>query len=128
MHFELQLKSANEQLANGVIENAAVQFQKILDSVDANNGEALYGLGVVAAMQSKRDQAKDYFLKALQSPSSDSATKVWSHIFLGPDGRSGTQPERGDRTLPGCDSVGRQQQKRSSCRPERPEGAFQPEE
>jgi hypothetical protein len=81
--LELQLKSANEQLANGVIENAAEQFQKILDTADANNGEALYGLGVVAAMQSKRDQAKDYFLKALQSPSSDSATKVWSHIFLG---------------------------------------------
>lgn len=81
--LELQLKSANEQLANGVIENAAEQFQKILDTADANNGEALYGLGVVAAMQSKRDQAKDYFFKALQSPSSDSATKVWSHIFLG---------------------------------------------
>ncbi len=81
--LQLQLKSADEQLANGEIENAAERFQKILDTVDANNGEALYGLGVVAAMQNKRDQAKDYFLKALQSPSSDSATKVWSHIFLG---------------------------------------------
>jgi predicted negative regulator of RcsB-dependent stress response len=81
--LQLQLKAANEQLANGALESAAEQFQKILDSPDANNGEALYGLGVVAAMQNKRDQAKDYFLKALQSPSSDRATKVWSHIFLG---------------------------------------------
>ena len=81
--LQLQLKAANEQLANGVLDSAAEQFQKILDSLDANNGEALYGLGVVAAMQNKRDQAKDYFLKALQSPSSDRATKVWSHIFLG---------------------------------------------
>jgi len=81
--LQLQLKSANEQLANGQLEGAAEQFQEVLSTADANNGEALYGLGVVAAMQNKRDLAKDYFLKALQSPSSDNATKVWSHIFLG---------------------------------------------
>jgi tetratricopeptide (TPR) repeat protein len=81
--LQLQLSSANEQLANGVLDKAAEQFQEILGTIDATNGEALYGLGVVAAMQNKRDQAKDYFLKALQSSSSDSATKVWAHIFLG---------------------------------------------
>ncbi len=80
--LQLQLKSANEQLADGALENAAAQFQKILETSDANNGEALYGLGVVAAIQNQQDEAKDFFVKALHSPSSDNAIKVWSHIFL----------------------------------------------
>jgi len=81
--LQLTLKFANEQLALNQLEAAAEQFQKVLATLDANNGEAHYGLGVVAAMQSKRDLAKEQFLKALQSPSSDNATKVWSHIYLG---------------------------------------------
>ncbi|MFN8006356.1 MAG: hypothetical protein U0V70_04910 [Terriglobia bacterium] len=80
--LQLQLKAANEQLADGSLDNAAQQFRKILESLDANNGEALYGLGVVAVMQNKRNEARDFFENALKSPSSDAGTKAWCHIYL----------------------------------------------
>jgi hypothetical protein len=77
------LREANVQLGNNHLEIAAEQFQKVLETHDASNGQALYGLGIVASMQNQREIAKEYFSRALQSASSDKGTKVWSHIYLG---------------------------------------------
>ena len=77
------LRDANVQLGNNHLEIAADQFQKVLETHDASNGQALYGLGIVASMQNRREIAKEYFSRALQSASSEKGTKVWSHIYLG---------------------------------------------
>lgn len=80
---ERLLREANIKLANNNLESATELFQKVLETHDASNGEALYGLGIVASIQNRREIAKEYFTRALQSPSSDNAVRVWSHIYLG---------------------------------------------
>ena len=79
---EKLLRQANFNLGANNLEAAVEQFQQVLES-DAANGEALYGLGLVASMKNKREIAADYFSRVLQSTSSSKATKVWSHIYLG---------------------------------------------
>jgi tetratricopeptide (TPR) repeat protein len=81
--LEKVLREANAQLGNNNLETAVEQFQKVLETYDDTNGEALYGLGIIASIQNRREIAKNYFSRALQSPSSENATKVWSHIYLG---------------------------------------------
>jgi len=80
---EKMLRTANTNLGNNNLANAAEGFQQVLQTYDENNGEALYGLGIIASIQNRREIAKDYFSRALQSPKSEKATKVWSHIYLG---------------------------------------------
>ena len=79
---EKLLRQANMSLAANSLEAAAEQFQQVLEG-DVANGEALYGLGVVASMKNKRDIAADYFSKAVQSPTAGKPVKVWAHIYLG---------------------------------------------
>ena len=79
---EKLLRQANNNLAANNLEAAVEQFQQVLEGDDAN-GEALYGLGVVATMKNKREIAADYFLKAVQSPTAGKPVKVWAHIYLG---------------------------------------------
>ncbi len=81
--LEKLLRKANEQLGTNELEGAAGDFQKILDTLNPENGAAFYGLGLVASIKNRKDLAKDYFLKALASPSSDNSVKVWAHIYLG---------------------------------------------
>lgn len=81
--LEKVLREANAELGNNNLETAVEQFQKVLETYDDTNGEALYGLGIIASIQNRREIAKNYFSRALQSPSSENATKVWSHIYLG---------------------------------------------
>ena len=81
--LEKLLREANDQLGNNNLENATEQFQNILKTHDSNNGEALYGLGIVAIIQNNSEIAKDYFMKSLQSASTDNSIKVWAHIYLG---------------------------------------------
>ncbi len=69
-------------LAANNLEAAVEQFQQVLES-DAANGEALYGLGLVATMKNKREIAADYFSKAVASPTAGKSVKVWAHIYLG---------------------------------------------
>jgi len=80
--IEKLLRQANLSLGAGSLEAAVEQFQQVLES-DASNGEALYGLGVVASMKNKREIAADYFSKAVHSPSTGNSVKVWAHIYLG---------------------------------------------
>jgi tetratricopeptide (TPR) repeat protein len=79
---EKVMRHANINLAANNLEAAVEQFQQVLES-DATNGEALYGLGLVASMKNKREMAADYFSKAVQSPTTGKSVKVWAHIYLG---------------------------------------------
>ncbi len=79
---EKLLRQANMNLAANSLEAAVEQFQQVLES-DAANGEALYGLGLVATMKNKREIAADYFSKAVASPTAGKSVKVWAHIYLG---------------------------------------------
>jgi len=74
---------ANSDLGTSNWDKAKELFETVLNNHDASNGEALYGLGVVASIQNQREKARDFFEKALQSPSSDKSIKAWSHIYLG---------------------------------------------
>ena len=80
--LEKLLRQANINLAANNFEAAVEQFQQVVES-DAANGEALYGLGLVATMKSKKDIAADYFMKAVASPTAGKPVKVWAHIYLG---------------------------------------------
>jgi tetratricopeptide (TPR) repeat protein len=80
--IEKLLRQANVNLAANNLEAAVEQFQHVIES-DADNGEALYGLGLVASMKNKREIASDYFSKAVQSPTAGKSVKVWAHIYLG---------------------------------------------
>ena len=79
---EKLLRQANMNLAANNLEAAVEQFQQLLEG-DAANGEALYGLGLVASMKNKREIAADYFSKAVQSPATGKSVKVWAYIYLG---------------------------------------------
>jgi len=79
---EKLIGEAKTQLGARNWDKAKEIFETVLNH-DASSGEAFYGLGVVASIQNDRDKAHDFFQKALQSPSSDSSIKVWSHIYLG---------------------------------------------
>ena len=79
---EKLLRQANVNLAASNLEAAVEQFQQVIEN-DAANGEALYGLGLVASMKNKREIAADYFSKALASPTAGKPVKVWAHIYLG---------------------------------------------
>ena len=77
------LKEANSNLGDNDLEKARELFETVLTKYDTSNGEALYGLGVVASIQNDRESAKECFQKALESSTSDKPIRVWSHIYLG---------------------------------------------
>jgi tetratricopeptide (TPR) repeat protein len=78
------IAEANFQLGNGNWDKAKELFETVLNKHDASSGEALYGLGIVASIQTnEREKARDFFQRALQSPSNDKSIKAWSHIYLG---------------------------------------------
>jgi tetratricopeptide (TPR) repeat protein len=74
---------ANFNLGSSNWDKAKELFETVLNSHDASSGDALYGLGVVASIQNEGEKARDFFQKALESPSSDKAVRAWSHIYLG---------------------------------------------
>lgn len=74
---------ANSNLGGGNWDKAKELFEMVVANHDSSSGDALYGLGVVASIQNEREKARDFFQKALQSPSSDKSVKAWSHIYLG---------------------------------------------
>ena len=74
---------ANSNLGSSNWDKAKELFETVLTNHDASSGDALYGLGVVASIQNEREKARDFFRRALQSPSSEKSVKAWSHIYLG---------------------------------------------
>jgi tetratricopeptide (TPR) repeat protein len=69
-------------------------FEKVLKDYDANNGRALYGIGLIemdnanrAASDIERDAALNaalgFFERTVASTSADRSMKTWSHIYAG---------------------------------------------
>ena len=77
------LEEANSNLGDDNLEKAKELFETVLRKHGAANGEALYGLGIVASIQNDRESAKECFQKALESSTSDKSIRVWSRIYLG---------------------------------------------
>jgi tetratricopeptide (TPR) repeat protein len=80
---EKLLAQANSELGNNNLNKAKELFEFILKNHDANQGEALYGLGIIASIQNDRKSAKEYFQQVLKSPSEDRSIKAWAHIYMG---------------------------------------------
>ncbi len=79
---EKLLRRADLSLGQNQVQKAKGLYQAVLNDRDPNNGAAWFGLGVVAGIENDRQSARDYFQKALQSPSSEISTKVWAHLYL----------------------------------------------
>jgi tetratricopeptide (TPR) repeat protein len=58
-------------------------FNRVLKEHDANNGRALYGLGVIALDQTDLEEAYRYFDLTTKSSSADASRRTWAHIYLG---------------------------------------------
>jgi tetratricopeptide (TPR) repeat protein len=60
-------------------------FETVLKEHDANNGRALYGLGLIALGQDppSLEEAQRHFELAVKSNSTDLSMRTWSHIHLG---------------------------------------------
>ncbi len=86
--IEKLLKQANMSMANEDLASAGEIYRAILQKIDPNHGEALYGLGVISIMQKENQKesrlaAQEYFQKAVVSSTCTPASKVWAHIYLG---------------------------------------------
>lgn len=80
---EKRLDEAENLISDEKYELAKKIFKQIADSDASLRAKALYGLGVASSLQQNRDDAKKYFEEALAVKDLDSATKAWSHIYLG---------------------------------------------
>ena len=80
---ERLLRQAKSSLGSDELERAAELFNLVLDRHDSRNGEALYGLGIVAVSRSDKEAARDYFGRAVVSETCPDSVKVWGHIYLG---------------------------------------------
>jgi tetratricopeptide (TPR) repeat protein len=58
-------------------------FEKVLRDFDANNGRALYGLGLIEMDKANLDEALRFFDRTLKSNSADASMKTWSYIHTG---------------------------------------------
>ena len=65
------------------MERAAELFNLVLDRHDSRNGEALYGLGIVAVSRGDKNAARDYFGRTVASETCPDSVKVWAYIYLG---------------------------------------------
>ena len=77
------LKAAESAFNSGDNARALAAFDKVLSEYDRNNGAAFYGLGLIASRESNRDQARQYFERAVGSESAEPSMKVWAAVFLG---------------------------------------------
>ena len=80
---ERLLRQARSSLGRDELERAAELFNLVLDGHDSRNGEALYGLGIVAVSRGDKNAARDYFGRTVASRSCPNSVKVWAYIYLG---------------------------------------------
>ena len=81
--LERLIRQAKSSLGSNDLERAAELFNLALDRHDSRNGEALYGLGIVAVSRGDKNAARDYFGRAVASQSCPDSVKVWAYIYLG---------------------------------------------
>lgn len=77
------IRQGFSSLGSSQFERAEELFNIVLNRYDRQNGEAFYGLGVVAVNRHDKDSAKEFFEKAVTSKTSPGAVRVWTHIYLG---------------------------------------------
>ena len=81
--LERLLRQGFSSLGSSQFARAKELFNLVLNRYDPQNGEAFYGLGVVAVNRRDKDSAKEFFEKAVTSKTSPGAVRVWTHIYLG---------------------------------------------
>ncbi len=81
--MERLLRQAKSNLGGDELERAEELFNLVLDRHDPSNGEALYGLGIVAINRRDKKSARDFFRRSLASETCPDSVKVWAHIYLG---------------------------------------------
>jgi tetratricopeptide (TPR) repeat protein len=77
------LRQAQIAFNNGDNERSRASFSRVISEMDATNGSALYGLGLIASREDNSKQAKDYFDRTVKSESAEPDVKVWAYIYLG---------------------------------------------
>ena len=80
---ERLIRQARSSLGSDELERAEELFNLVLDRHDSRNGEALYGLGIVAVGRGDKHAARDYFGRTVASESCPHSVKVWAYIYLG---------------------------------------------
>ncbi len=80
---ERLIRQARSSLGSDELERAAELFNLVLDRHDSRNGQALYGLGIVAVSRGDKNAARDYFGRTVASDSCPDSVKVWAYIYLG---------------------------------------------
>ena len=76
------LEEAQTYLAEGNYAAARERFQRVLEEGRSGHAGALFGLALVASVEQNREQAKQYFLLALEQ-AREPHILGWTHIYLG---------------------------------------------
>ena len=76
------LEEAQTYLAEGNYAAARERFQRVLEEGPSGHAGALFGLALVASVEQNREQAKQYFLLALER-AREPHILGWTHIYLG---------------------------------------------
>ncbi len=76
------LKTAEAAFNSGDTQTARAAFEKVLSDFDHENGPAVYGLALIESKNENRDEAQQYFERAVRSESLEPSMKVWSYIYL----------------------------------------------
>jgi len=76
------LAEAQAYLADGDYAAARERFQRVLQESGSGHAGALFGLALVASLEQNREQAKQYFLLALEQ-AREPQILGWTHIYLG---------------------------------------------
>jgi tetratricopeptide (TPR) repeat protein len=58
-------------------------FEKVLKEYNANDGRALYGIGLIEMDKANLDEALQYFERTIASGNADRSMKTWSYIYSG---------------------------------------------
>lgn len=77
------LVGAQELFNAGDNAAAAIEFRRVVDEFDPDNGAALYGLALIASREQDAETARDLFIRAIQSETIEGPMKIWSHVYLG---------------------------------------------
>ncbi len=80
---ERLLRQAKSSLGGDQLARAVELFNLVLNRHDPDNGEAFYGLGIVAINRRDKESARDFFGRSLASETCPASVKVWAHIYLG---------------------------------------------
>jgi len=77
------LKEGEAAMAANDLPRAKSAFEKVLANYDPNNGAAFYGLALIAGREDDKEQAREFFAKAVRTDSAEPSMKVWAFIYLG---------------------------------------------